>query len=111
MRGRLAAIALVSLFALGGASGARAEWFPGHPRINEINGRLAMQRYRIAEGVRLGQIGPFQAWRDRAIDRRVGWQLRRDEWMHGGHITLAEQRGLNRELNWDSRRIYNERHW
>ena len=106
MRNRLMAIALSSLFVFGAVSGARAEWLPGHPRVNEVNERLANQRFRIAEGVEHGRISPWRAWREREIDRRIGWRLHQDDARHGGHITLAEQHQLNRDLNWNSGRIH-----
>jgi hypothetical protein len=110
MQIRIAAITLASLLTLGVASSAVAWEGPDHPRINEINQRLANQRYRIAEGMEHGQIGPWQARRDLTTDWRIRRQLTRDEAMHYGHITLAEQRQLNRELNWESARIYDQRH-
>jgi hypothetical protein len=36
--------------------------------------------------------------------------MRRDEAKHGGHIIKREQAHLNRELNHNSRAIYNQRH-
>src|SRR5258708_22877868 len=86
MQIRIGAIAVASLLTLGVASGAMAWEGPSHPRISEINQRLANQRYRIAEGVEHGQIGPWQARRDLATDWRIRRQLTRDEAMHYGHI-------------------------
>ncbi len=81
-----------------------------HPRINEVQGRVENQRDRINQGVRNGQITPGQAAADRARDRRVERQLHRDERQNGGHITKGQQAQLNRELNHNSNKIYNQRH-
>jgi hypothetical protein len=83
---------------------------PGHPRVNEVTGRLDNQAGRINAGVADGQINAHQAARDRAIDNRVSNQMARDEARHDGHLTRAEDRHLNHELNHDSRRIHAERH-
>jgi hypothetical protein len=104
----IATFAWVSLFSLCAASTAFAE-SPGHPRVNEINHRVATQQSRIAAGVAHGQIGPWQARRDVAVDARVSRQLSRDEAMHDGHVTPIEQLQLNRELDRNSIRIYDQR--
>ena len=83
---------------------------PGHPRVNEIQGRIDNQGNRVNQGIGQGQINARQAARDDARDARVERQLQRDEAKHGGHITKAEQAKLNRELNHNSRAIYNQRH-
>ena len=89
---------------------AFAQEDPGHPRVNEIQGRIDRQVGRVNAGIGQGQISPGEAARDRARDNRVERQLQRDEARHGGHITKAEQQHLNRELNRNSRHIYNQRH-
>jgi hypothetical protein len=103
-----ATFALVSLLSLCVASAAFAEP-PNHPRVNEINQRLVTQQSRVAAGVARGQIGTWQARRDAAVDARVSRQLSRDEAMHDGHVTPIEQFQLNRELDRNSVRIYDQR--
>lgn len=110
MVNRFTSLALGSLLVLGMASGAMAQNVPGHPRVNEINQRLERQSDRIGAGVAQGQIGARGAARDARLDARVSQQLSRDEARHGGHITRGEQRQLNRELNRNSARIYDQRH-
>ncbi len=82
---------------------------PGHPRINEVQGRIDNQERRIDQGVNQGQLSPGQAARDTRRDARVERQLKRDEAKHDGHITKAEQARLNRELNRNSRAIHRQR--
>ncbi len=83
---------------------------PGHPRINEVQGRIDNQEKRIDQGINKGQLTPGQAARDTRRDARIERQLKRDEAKHGGHITKGEQAKLNRELNRNSRAIHNQRH-
>jgi hypothetical protein len=109
MVNRVTLFALGSLVSLSVAPGAMAEKLPGHPRINEVSQRLAMQQHRIAEGERHGQIDRWRAMRDERRDARVARELVRDEAMHDGHITFAEQRRLNRELDRNSIHIEDQR--
>ena len=101
-------VAMVFAVALAGPSFAQAV-DPGHPRVNEIQGRIDNQENRINQGLGKGQINGKQAARDEARDARVERQLQRDEAKHGGHITKGEQAQLNRELNRNSRAIHNQR--
>ena len=83
---------------------------PGHPRVNEVQGRIDNQESRINQGVNQGQINPNQAARDERRAARVEKQLKRDQAKHGGHITKGEQAQLNKELNHNSQAIHNQRH-
>ena len=108
---RVAAVALVSLLGVSMLSGARAEWSPYfHPRISQVDRRLASQRYRVFEGVEHGRITPWQAARDQAAEARIYRQMRREQAWNGGYITQAQQRQLNRELNRNGERIYDQSH-
>lgn len=100
--------AVLLAFALHGPAAAQED--PGHPRVNEVQGRIDRQQERIDQGVRQGQITPGQAGRDERRDARVERQLHRDEAAHGGHITKREQARLNRELNRNSNAIHRQRH-
>ncbi len=102
-----AAVALA--VALSGPAFAQAT-DPDHPRVNEIQGRIDNQENRVNQGIGQGQVNGKQAARDDARDARVERQLQRDEARHGGHITKREQAHLNRELNRNSRAIYDQRH-
>jgi hypothetical protein len=101
----LAALGAASLMA--GASGASADtrWQDHHGRRVEVNHRLANQNRRITREVRDGQISHRQAHDLRAEDRGIRGQERFYASRHGGHITRAEQRHLNREENGVSRQI------
>ncbi len=99
--------------AMGGAAFAQtapAVPDPGHPRINEVQQRIDNQQARIDRGVSDGQINAKQAARDDAKIAREQNSLNRDTAAHGGHITKAEQRNLNKRLNKGSKQIYRQRH-
>ena len=102
-------LALGSILALGSMS-AVAQGVPGHPGVNQIDQRLLNQQRFIDGGVNRGQIGARGAAGDSTLDARVARQLSQDEARHNGHITRAESRQMNRELDWNSRRIYAQRH-
>jgi hypothetical protein len=105
---RIATFAWGSLLSLCVASTAFAET-PGHPRVNQINQRVTSQQSRITAGVARGQLGPSQAHRDAVVEARISRQLSRDEALHDGHVTPVEQLRLDRELDRNSIRIYDQR--
>jgi hypothetical protein len=81
-----------------------------HPRINHIEERLERQQNRIDAGVKQGTISAKQEARDVKIDERVDTQLENDEAKHDGHMTVKEENKLDKELNKDSKDIYDQRH-
>jgi hypothetical protein len=91
------------------STAALAQEDPGHPRINEVQGRIDNQERRIDQGINSGKLTPGEAARDTRRDARIERQLKRDEAKHGGHITKAEQAKLNRELNRNSRDIHRQK--
>lgn len=109
----LTSLALTALFASGGAAVAQTAGGtpdPGHPRINQVQQRIDNQESRVDQGISDGQINARQAARDDAKLAREQTSLNQDEAKHGGHITKAEQRNLNKRLNRGSAQIYNQRH-
>jgi Spy/CpxP family protein refolding chaperone len=83
---------------------------PGHPRVNEVNHREQNQQNRIANGLKNGTLGSKQAAnlenRETAVENRE----KKDMAEHNGHLTKAEQRGINRQQNRISRSIYKDKH-
>ena len=93
-----------------GASAALAQAVvPDHPRVNEVNQRIDNQQDRIQQGVNNGTINAQQELRDEKSLTNKEQRLSADEAAHGGHITKAEQRRLNRGLNRNSRRIHRQK--
>ncbi len=83
---------------------------PGHPRVNQINGRETRQQNRIANGVKNGQLTPGQAARLERGEQRLQNNEKRDMAKDNGHLTKQDQRQLNREANHMSKRIYKDKH-
>lgn len=108
---RLALLALVAPAALSvGAAQAQSTDVPGHPRVNEVNQRIDNQQQRIDAGVANGTITPTQAARDERHDTNIAQRASAAEARHGGHLTAAETRRLNRAENRNSRAIHRQRH-
>jgi len=85
------------------------EAVPDHPRVNEVNDRLANQQNRIQAGVADGQINAKQEARDERRDANIAQRESADEAKHGGHLTKTEQNHLNKSLNRNSRAIHRQR--
>jgi len=82
---------------------------PGHPRVNEVNAREANQQKRIANGVQSGKLTPQQASNLEKREASVQNREKRDMAKNNGHLTKAEQRGINRQQNRISRSIYRDK--
>jgi hypothetical protein len=81
---------------------------PRTPRVNEIKQRIESQENKISNDVKEGKITAKQAVRDEKVDAEVKKQLSADQANHAGHITKAEQRHMNNELNKNSKRIHHQ---
>ncbi len=78
---------------------------PGHPRVNQVNRRAARQRQRIANGVKNGTLTPNQTSHLEKREASLQNREQADMAKHNGHLTKAEQRGLNHQENRISRSI------
>jgi hypothetical protein len=78
---------------------------PGHPRVNEVNGREANQQKRIGNGVANGKLTSQQATNLEKRETSVQNREKRDMAAHNGHLTKAEQKGINRQQNRISKSI------
>jgi uncharacterized lipoprotein YajG len=83
---------------------------PGHPRVNEVNGREQNQQNRIANGEKNGTMTPGQASRVEGREQNIENQQKADMAAHNGHLTKAEQKQLNKEQNRTSKQIYKDKH-
>lgn len=83
---------------------------PGHPRVNQVNGREANQQNRIANGAKNGSLNAKQTGRLESREASVQNREKRDMAAHNGHLTKAEQKGINRQQNRISRSIYKDKH-
>lgn len=83
---------------------------PGHPRVNEVNQREQNQQNRIANGVKNGTLNSRQTTNLEKRETAVQNREQRDMAAHNGHLTKAEQAGINRQQNRISKSIYKDKH-
>jgi hypothetical protein len=83
---------------------------PGHPRVNEVNRREANQQKRIGNGLESGKLNSKQAANLEKRETSVQNREKRDMAAHNGHLTKAEQKGINRQQNRISKSIYKDKH-
>jgi len=84
-------------------------WANG-PRVKEVNQRTRNQQKRIGEGLESGKISAGEAAKLEKQEAAIKRQERADRAAHNGHLTKAEQRDLNHELNQTSKEIYQDKH-
>jgi len=83
---------------------------PGHPRVNEVNQREENQQQRIANGVSSGKLSAQQTSNLEKREASVQNREKKDMAAHNGHLTKAEQKGINRQQNRTSNSIYKDKH-
>ena len=83
---------------------------PGHPRVNQVNARETNQQNRIANGVKNGSLSPKQTSNLENREANVQNREKKDMAAHNGHLTKAEQNGINRQQNRISKSIYKDKH-
>ena len=83
---------------------------PGHPRVNQVNSRETRQQNRIANGVKNGSLSPKQTANLEKREASVQRREKKDMAAHNGHLTKAEQNGINRQQNRISKSIYKDKH-
>jgi len=83
---------------------------PGHPRVNQVNRRQGKQQRRIANGIQNGSLNPQEAAQLEKREASVQKREQADMAKHNGHLTKAEQKGINRQQNRISRSIARDKH-
>ena len=83
---------------------------PGHPRVNEVNRREQNQQNRVANGLKNGTMNSQQAANVEKREASLQNQEQKDMAAHNGHLTKAEQKGINRQQNRISKSIYKDKH-
>ena len=83
---------------------------PGHPRVNEVNKREQNQQKRIGNGVSSGKLDSQQTTHLEKRETTVQNREQKDMAAHNGHLTKAEQKGINRQQNRISKTIYKDKH-
>ena len=104
---KVAVLAVSIAFVGAQAVSAMAEttWERNHPRRDQVNDRIERQERRIAQERREGEITARQAQHLRNEDRQILREERIAASHDGGHITIAEQRALNQQIDRVSRQI------
>src|SRR3984893_2389498 len=69
---------------------------PGHPRVNEVNRREENQQQRIGNGIKNGTLNSKQASNLEKRETSVQNREQKDMAKNNGHLTKAEQKGINR---------------
>jgi hypothetical protein len=72
---------------------------PGHPRVNQVNGREENQQQRIGNGVKNGTLTSKQTANLENRENNVQNREKADMAKNNGHLTKAEQNGINRQQN------------
>jgi len=83
---------------------------PGHPRVNQVNGREENQQQRIGNGIKNGTLNSKQASNLEKRETSVQNRETKDMAEHNGHLTKAEQKGINRQQNRISKSIAKDKH-
>ena len=83
---------------------------PGHPRVNEVNQREQNQQDRIANGLKNDTLNAKQASNLEKREASVQKREQKDMAKNNGHLTKAEQKGINRQQNRISRSISKDKH-
>ena len=83
---------------------------PGHPRVNQVNNREENQQQRIGNGIKSGKLNSQQASNLEKLETSVQNREKKDMSEHNGHLTKAEQKGINRQQNRISKSIYKDKH-
>jgi len=83
---------------------------PGHPRVNQVNHREQNQQRRIGNGIKSGKLNSQQAAHLEKREASVQNREQKDMAQHNGHLTKAEQKGINRQQNRISKTIYKDKH-
>jgi len=83
---------------------------PGHPRVNQVNGRETNQQKRIANGIKNGSLSPKEASHLENREANLQKTEQKDMAAHNGHLTKAEQKNLNQRENHISRTIHKDKH-
>lgn len=83
---------------------------PGHPRVNQVNGREQNQQNRIGNGLKNGTLNSKQASNLEKRETAVQNREKKDMAKNNGHLTKAEQKGINRQQNRISKSIYKDKH-
>jgi hypothetical protein len=81
-----------------------------HYGNNEVDARRENQQDRIAQGIRSGQMTAGEAAKTEGQEAKINHEVRADRAANGGNLTNNQKAQVNRQLNKESARIYNQKH-
>jgi hypothetical protein len=81
-----------------------------HYGNNEVDARRENQQDRIAQGIRSGQMTAGEAAKTEGHEAAINHEVHADRAANGGHLTNNQKAQVNRQLNKESARIYNQKH-
>lgn len=77
---------------------------------SEVGRREERQQDRIANGIESGELTPAEVARLEKHQAELQDQIKNDRSANGGHLTPAERKQINAELDVTSARIYRAKH-
>ncbi|GGA88783.1 hypothetical protein [Puia dinghuensis] len=95
----------VSAIAFAQGPGHQPTHLKDHPRVNQVNRREDNQERRITDERKEGDISKQQAHQDRRNLREINQEKHDMRKQDNGHLTKADQKALNQQLNHNSRKI------
>ncbi len=99
-----AALLSIGVFAQTGP-GHQPTHLKHHPRVNEVNKRIDHQEKRITDERKEGDLTKTQAKTDRTDLKDVNQEKRDMRKTDNGHISKADKKALNQQLNQNSKKI------
>ncbi|MBS1948047.1 MAG: hypothetical protein JST47_09800 [Bacteroidetes bacterium] len=97
--------ACLSMAALAQGPGHQPTHIKNHPRVNQVNRRIDNQERRITDERKEGDLTKSQAQQDRKDLSEVNQEKRDMRKTDHGHLTKADQKALNQQLNQNSKKI------
>ena len=83
---------------------------PATKKQSRVHKRREDQQARIAQGVSSGQLTPKETAHIENKEAKLNNTIREDREDHGGKLTKAEKKNINRRQNQVSEDIYNQKH-
>ena len=81
-----------------------------HYGNNEVDKRRENQQDRIASGIGSGQLTAGEAAKLESQESKINKELHAERKANGGSLTNQQKAQVNRQLNRESGRIYNQKH-
>jgi hypothetical protein len=77
---------------------------------DRVDWRRENQRDRVAQGIRSGSLTARETTHLEGREAQINQEIRTDRRDNGGYLTAGEKRQVNRQQNFVSGRIYDDKH-